>query len=379
MCHDFYYSRPFQAELIADKLTSGEAAQNPSDFYAQFLTSPQHTGKTAFLKRDLIPLLRDSGYHTLYFDLWAQPNKDSGKALADFLAGELTDVAVQHGVKLTDLRISKVALGSYMSALPVVGGRRKGSLSTALSEIATYSGKPVVFIVDEVQEAWETSTGQAALAALRQASRDLGPKGEARLHLIFAGSHRGKLGALVHKRNAPFYGAEVREFTRLGRDFIEALVGEVNPRLASANQLNTEDVEAAFELLGYQPQTLTQVLMEHAMGTAGSDGLRQTVTRSPDILRRRIWEQHQDGFGTLNEMQRSVLTLLIEDGNGFSPFAARTLERIGERMGDMPTAPKVQKALDALRDKGLVWKPGRGSYALEDQDMREWLLSALAA
>ncbi|MNJ77816.1 hypothetical protein D3C77_754080 [compost metagenome] len=39
----------------------------------------------------------------------------------------------------------------------------------------------------------------------------------------------------------------------------------------------------------------------------------------------------------------------------------------------------VQKALDALRDKELVWKANRGEYALEDASMAEWLARDKAA
>lgn len=44
-------------------------------------------------------------------------------------------------------------------------------------------------------------------------------------------------------------------------------------------------------------------------------------------------------------------------------------------MGEEPTTSEVQKALDGLRDKSIVWRPARGTYALEDQDMRDWLLA----
>jgi len=37
------------------------------------------------------------------------------------------------------------------------------------------------------------------------------------------------------------------------------------------------------------------------------------------------------------------------------------------------STPNVQKALDVLREKELVWKASRGEYALEDSSMAEWL------
>lgn len=376
MCHDFYFPRPFQAELIADKLTE---QGDDSETVAQFVTSPRHTGKSVFLKRDLIPLLRRRGFHTIYCDLWSGPSCDSGKTIVDVLISELISAAEQRGVSLDELPVSQVGVGTYTCLRPVNGGRRKGTLTTVMREIISCIDSPVVLIIDEAQDAWESPTGQAALSALRQAGSDMGSLAGHQLHMLFAGSHRDKLGALVLKRSAPFFGAQVQEFPRLGRDYIESLVSVVNPRLAPANQLDVEDVEAAFELLGYQPQTLTHVVMEHALSASGSEGLKRAVRDTPDLLRARVWQQHENEFGTLNDMQRSVLRVLIEDGASFSPFAARTLERVGKQLDDVPTAPKVQKALDALREKGLVWRPGRGSYALEDQDMRDWLLNALAA
>ncbi len=377
MCLDFHFSRKFQAELIADKL---EDQGDSPDLAAQFVTAPRHTGKTVFLKRDLMPLLRRRGFHTVYCDLWNTTTRDPGKNIVDALIIELVRVAEQRGISLDTLPMSKVGVGTYTCLLPANGTHRKGTLSTVIGEIIAHCECPLVIIIDEAQEAWESPTGQAALSALRQASKDMrSMDGGTPLYLLFAGSHRDKLGALVLKRTAPFFGAQIQEFPRLGRDYIEGLVSVVNPRLAPANQLEANDVEAAFELLGYQPQTLIHVVMEHALSASGSEGLRHTVNNTPEALRARIWRQHEDDFGTLNPMQRSVLRVLIEDGASFSPFAARTLERIGQQIDDAPTAPKVQKALDALREKGLVWRPGRGSYALEDQDMRDWLMSALAA
>jgi Mn-dependent DtxR family transcriptional regulator len=39
------------------------------------------------------------------------------------------------------------------------------------------------------------------------------------------------------------------------------------------------------------------------------------------------------------------------------------------------TSAAVQKALDALRTKEVVWRASRGEYALEDQGMSDWLVT----
>lgn len=58
-------------------------------------------------------------------------------------------------------------------------------------------------------------------------------------------------------------------------------------------------------------------------------------------------------------------------GEEASSRIARRLEAHG---GDGRVRPQsIQAGLDALRAKGLVWKSGRGAYALEDSGLRDWL------
>jgi hypothetical protein len=38
------------------------------------------------------------------------------------------------------------------------------------------------------------------------------------------------------------------------------------------------------------------------------------------------------------------------------------------------TAAEAQSALDALRQKNIVWRNARAAYSLEDQDMAEWFI-----
>ncbi|MDR5876623.1 hypothetical protein, partial [Vreelandella gomseomensis] len=46
-----------------------------------------------------------------------------------------------------------------------------------------------------------------------------------------------------------------------------------------------------------------------------------------------------------------------------------------EFAAEQPASSSIQRGLDSLREKGLVWRSGRGVYALEDSGMGEWLLS----
>lgn len=96
----------------------------------------------------------------------------------------------------------------------------------------------MAFIIDEAQHALETEAGLDAMFALKAARDAMNqPATGARLYLVFTGSHRDKLAALVLDHKAPFYGATVTDFPRLGRDYTDALVARVNPRLAPTTSL----------------------------------------------------------------------------------------------------------------------------------------------
>ena len=78
-------------------------------------------------------------------------------------------------------------------------------------------------------------------------------------------------------------------------------------------------------------------------------------------------------------MQQAVLRRVDEQGANYRPFDGPSLAAYSARVGGTVTAPDVQNALDALRDKGLVVRLERGRYSLEDDTLGEWLESRFPA
>jgi hypothetical protein len=100
--------------------------------------------------------------------------------------------------------------------LPRAAGRRNATLTYALVEIGIRAGRDVVFIIDAAQQALMTEAGKDAMFALKAARDAMNQRREgARLYLLFAGSHRDKLAALVLTHKQPFYGARVQDFPSL--------------------------------------------------------------------------------------------------------------------------------------------------------------------
>ncbi|MEM1152464.1 MAG: hypothetical protein AAGI03_18315 [Pseudomonadota bacterium] len=370
---DFYVPRKELAVALTQRMTPDPILGTQS---GMFLAAPRRTGKSTFLRRELIPHLIDIGSFPIYVDLWSDRDTDPGLLIADAIAGEL-DNLYSKAEKITKAILPKsISVGGVTVDLEAGTSKRIGTLKDALVAIGEKAEKDVALIVDEAQHALTTKAGLDAIFALKAARDEMNQreKGQ-RLYLVFTGSHRDKLAGFVRGHKDPFYGASVSDFPKLGDTYIRVLVDALNQRLAPNNQLDTADVMRAFNLVGHQPEALTAIVREHALSTEGSAGLRKTVAERADELRARRWEQHASDFGELTEMQRAVLAILAEDGVEFAPFVPKTIDRIGETLGRSVTTSDVQVALDALREKSLVWRPSRGIYALEDQDMREWLLA----
>ncbi|MDD9979536.1 MAG: ATP-binding protein [Boseongicola sp.] len=369
---DFYVQRGDLATQIAEKLNPDPLFGEPSGL---FLAAPRRTGKSTFLRRELVPLLQSQGKFTIYCDLWSDRDADPGALIAKALADALGELATTKEKFWDAIPFDSIGVGGVSVALRDSDAKKSGTFSDVLIEIGKRADKDVVLIIDEAQHALRSAAGTDAMFALKAARDAMNQRdGGARLSLIFTGSHRDKLSGLVIGHTQPFYGATITDFPKLGRPFAEAVVTAFNPRLAADNQLSADDVETALTLLGHQPEPLLRLVRETALSDEGSAGLSSAVRDRAVDMRAARWAQHQSDYGALTDVQRAVLRQLIEDGEKFAPFAEGTLASISKTLGRDTDTREVQRALDALREKSLVWRPSRGIYALEDQDMREWLL-----
>jgi hypothetical protein len=341
-----------------------------------FLAAPRRTGKSTFLRRDLIPLLAGEGVRTVYVDLWANRAEDPGRLIADAVAAALRDEAGPVARAARKAGVRRLAVGGVAVDFDRIGDKGGPTLADALQRLAEASGRTVALIVDEAQHALSTEAGVAAMFALKAARDAMNAEADAGrpgLALVFTGSHRDKLSALVLRRDQPFYGASVVDFPLLGRDYVEAYVVWLNDRLAPDNRFDPAEAFVAFDMLGRRPELLEAALRDFALGPERADGLRRTLAESAGALRERLWAQYDSDYGALTDLQRCVLTRVIAEGERLAPFSALAMAAFAADLGVPVAATDVQAALDALRQKGLVWKSGRGAYAVEDQGMSEWL------
>ena len=341
-----------------------------------FLAAPRRTGKSTFLREDMVPEMRARGWQTLYVDLWSDRSRDPAELIIAVVRDTLAqlDGPVLKAAKSVGLDKLNV-LGALSLDLTKIGQPGGATLSDALERLHSKSGKPLVLLVDEAQHALSTDAGTQAMYALKAARDRLNQGRSVRgLHLVMTGSNRDKLTHLVLRRSEPFYGAGVTRFPLLDRGFVEAYAEWLKPQFADGKAFSADTLERAFTLVGRRPEMLKRVVGEAVADWGGAQALDALIERNAQEIQHRAWREFASTYNALPDAQKAVLDAIARLSPDYTPFAEAALAAYQAVVGKPLNNSAIQGALDALRDKELIWRAGRGDYAFEDDGLRAWYL-----
>jgi hypothetical protein len=367
----FTFHRRTLADSYCDSLEGQGLADSRSGL---FLAAPRRTGKSTFLREDLLPAMQRRGWTTIYVDLWADKSKDPALLITSAVKtkiGAFAGVIVKMA-KATGLEKVNVfgALSLNLNSLELPNGL---TLADALDALVEAGKTPVAIVIDEAQHALSTQAGVDAMFALKAARDHLNQgAGQQRLFIVLTGSNRDKLAHLVLKRTQPFFGSQVTRFPLLDKDFTDAYANFVNPQLAASNQFAHDDMFEAFKLAGHRPEMLRSIVGEIALN-AGAAHLGENLKNGAEEIKERMWGAMESEFAELPDIQRVVLETIIAQGRNYVPFSEASMRAYASLLQqEKVSVPSVQAALDALREKGLVWRAAYGDYALEDESLAGW-------
>lgn len=326
------------------------------------------------MREDLLPAMQRRGWISIYVDLWADKSKDPAwlitsavKTKIGGFAGVIAKMAKAAGLEKVNVF---GALSLNIASLELPQGL---TLTDALEALVEAGSAPVAIIIDEAQHALSTQAGVDAMFALKAARDHLNQgHGQQRLFVVLTGSNRDKLTHLVLKRTQPFFGSQVTRFPLLGKDFTDTYTDFVNPQLAAGNQFSPDDLFEAFKLVGHRPEMLRSIVGEIALN-AGAGQLGEELKNGAEEIKARIWGSMESEFAELPDSQRAVLEAMIAQGKNYVPFSEASMRAYASLLQqEKVSIPSIQAALDALREKGLVWRAAYGDYALEDESLASW-------
>lgn len=338
-----------------------------------FLSAQRRTGKSTFLRKDLIPELAHRKIPVIYVDLWANRETDPAHLVYEAIRAELAnqEKPLARFVRKTGLR--KVSIGGTFSFdIEQVG--HAITLAAALEELVDrHPANRVVVIIDEAQHALASDAGQAAMFALK-AARDALNIGQdlPRLLLLCTGSSRSKLGALTTGKGSPFFGARLRDFPVIDKGFTDALTVRLKSRQSSLSDLREETVFRVFQLLGNRPEEMIATLADAAFQRNDDSDINALLFDMAHARLDEFFQELDQQFSALNPLQQVVLRRIVEVGDAFSAYDAETLSHYGQTLGADVTVAAVQNALDVLVGREIVWRPKRGGYFVDDPLWNDW-------
>lgn len=369
----YTFRRPALAANFCAALT-GEALQDARS--GLFLAAPRRVGKSTFLREDLVPAAEQLDWVTVYVDLWSNKAHDPGELIADAIKGKIAECAGLVSKTAKAIGLTKVTvLGALGLDLTTTGLPPGVTLTQALETLRKTAKKPVLLIVDEAQHALTTDKGLEAMFGLKAARDAMNASGKApELMLVLTGSSRDKLAHLVMNARMPFFGSVVTPFPLLDRKFTDEYTASVNQALAAGNQFDPEAVFEAFEMVGHRPEQLRHLIASIAMANE-SPHLSARLKEDATLAQQRLWQEVESEFTSLTALQQAVVRVMASKDGQFSPFgeAAMSAYKSFVPSGTIVNTATIQNAIDALREREILWKESRGTYEIEDQTWLKWL------
>ncbi|CAN7536330.1 ATP-binding protein [Acidovorax sp. LjRoot118] len=364
------FHRPALAEQMAKQLLEpGLLDQGLRS--GLFLSGLRRTGKTTFLRQDLIPALEAKGAIVIYVDLWADTKADPATLVHAAIRRALADLQTPASGVLGRLaRLKGVDVGAagfkFGFQLNEVGAKGGVTLAQALTEVIELARTDLVLIVDEVQQALAGDDGAQMLLAIKAARDAINPRPDTPGHFLFigTGSHRAQVVGMTLQGKHAFAGATSVEYPTLDGDYVayvlQGIAEEGAPVLPSLPVAT-----AAFNLLGRRPEELIRALRQlQREDPTEADRLLPVIASTLKGAAADVELRKLEDLGVLAGAIFDRVARVEGDATGL--FTADALADYASTVGREVTADQVQRVSEELRDANLIVRKGHGTYAVTD-------------
>lgn len=369
------YHRPDYAAAMADQLLRPNALQLQVRS-GVFLSGIRRTGKTTFLRQDLIPALEARGALVIYVDLWADRSKSPAALVHDAVRSTLDDLTAPGASLLgrfkgLNIGAAGISFGFQLDAVGQPGGI---TLADVFTQLVDRVGRDVVLIVDEVQQALGTEDGGNLLFALKAARDAVNTRPDTPGHLLFlgTGSHKSLVADMATRRSQPFSGAVSAPYEPLGSAFVTWKAAQLQTiegvRMPSHGVMNQ-----GFTVVGQRPEELQKALV-----------LLQTRTEDPDVafpilcsaLASAAAAVEIDAIESLGALAVAIFDRIAQGSESGESglFSADAVSSYAQQIGAHVDTPQVQNMVERMIGANIIHRQSHGVYAAADPLTRQaWL------
>ena len=343
-----------------------------------FLSGLRRTGKTTFLRTDLLPELEAQGALVIYVDLWSDTKASPAALVQAAVRQTLSQLVTPSSPLLSRLRrIKGLDLGGmgfrFGFQLDQLGEAGGVTLAQAFTEVVDQSGGDVVLIIDEVQQAITTEEGNQMLLAFKATRDAINPRPETPGHFLFlgTGSHRALVSELTARRNQAFAGATSLPYPVLD----QAYVRHVLERLRAEGMELLPSEESAwnsFQTLGHRPEEFLRALGQLRLSTTSGLAPDQLLPVIAATLRGSAADLELLKVEQIGGLATAIFDRVARsEGPARGIFSAEAALSYGEAIGREVRVEEIQPVVNELLAANVLMRLGHGLYGVTDPFVQE--------
>lgn len=369
------FQRPELAESMANQLL------NPSVLdeglrSGLFLSGLRRTGKTTFLRNDLIPALEAVGALVIYVDLWSNTLANPATLAHNAIQKTLQELQTPGSSILETLkRVSNIDVGAagfkFGFKLDSIGSADGPTLAQALTEVVDQAKTDLVLIIDEVQDAISSDDGNQLLLALKAARDSINPRPNTPGYFLFigTGSHRAQVSELTAKRNHAFSGATSAAYPLLKADYVEYLLNRLAMTVKKEKLPSLKAATEAFNTLGNRPEEMLNTLRQLLQQDGEPDVFLPVIASTLRSAAASIELEKVEQLGSLAQAIFNKIASTQGDARGI--FSTDAAVEYSKKVGREARIEEIQPVVIALVAENIIMRPGHGIYTITDQFVQE--------
>lgn len=372
------FLRPEIAAALTQKLLR-PSALDEAFRSGLFISGVRRTGKTTFLRHDLIPALEAEGALVIYVDLWSDAQANPAGLVHFAIREALADLSKPHSrvlknlakVRGADIAAMGFKFGFKLDTLGEAGGP---TLAQALLDVVDQAKSDVVLIIDEVQHAMATDEGNQMLFALKAARDAVNQRPDTPGHFIFigTGSHRAMVQEMTTRRTQAFSGAVSLAYPVLDDAYVGHLLDRMaNDRLPYLPSL--EVASQAFNVLGNRPEEFLRALRLQANRCQASHEEPSVVL--PIIaatMRTMAAEVELTRLDELGGLAKAIFAKIAStNGEAKGLFSTAAAAEYSKAIGRDVKVDEIQPTANELLAANLIIRRGHGVYDVSDPFVKD--------
>lgn len=351
---DFYRRHGLASDLAGRLLKPGLLDEGLRS--GLFLVGARRTGKTTFLRNDLIPELKSCGAVVVYVDLWSDTHASPASLLHTAVRQSIAD-------------LSNPLRRRHQEHKPEEGPK---TLADNLTLLVDHSRADVVLIVDEIIQAIQSNEGNHMLLAIKAARDAINTRSGTPGHFLLVGSHSQStmLNDLTNQQDHAFAGATVLPYPLLDRDYVRHVLGRLHAEGMTALP-SEEGAWAAFQSLGCRPEEFLRALRQwhdNRQDLEPDQELQAIVsTQRSATADLALLKLEQTG-----ELARAIFDwIAASGGTAQGLFMESATAAIGAAIGRRVSEEELHLVVHELIGANLIRRVGHGDYVITDPVARD--------